>query len=100
MAESGRRSQRGDRHGLLRYPLAMTNRSQELLAAIRTLPPEDRLRLVEQVIHEVADAQASQTHPEPGTLIGLFGDCPEVMDQVCAAAMLARCRGGSAPQQT
>lgn len=67
-----------------------TRRADELLAAIRSLPPQERLRLVEQVIHDVAEAQPSVPASGHGTVIGLFADCPDIIDQVCADAMHAR----------
>jgi hypothetical protein len=67
-----------------------TRRADELLAAIRSLPAQERLRLVEQVIHDVAEAQPPAAPTRPGNVIGLFADCPDVIDQVCADAMHAR----------
>ena len=48
----------------------------EILEQLRALPTRDRLRIVEQVVHEVAEAAAlAQTPRTPGTpLEGLWSD--------------------------
>ena len=65
-----------------------TDRAQRLLEAIRSLPRSDRLRLVERVVHELAeeDPTTASSH----AIIGLFADQPELMDAVCEATMQAR----------
>ena len=60
---------------------------EQLFEAIRHLPPAERLRLVERVVHDV-EAAAIQT--EPGSLLGAMADEPEVVDEACRLAMAAR----------
>jgi hypothetical protein len=62
-------------------------RAQQLFEAIRQLPRADRLRLVERVVHELAEEDRPSA---PSSLIGLFADEPELMEAVCEDAMLAR----------
>jgi len=65
-------------------------RTEELAAAIRALPPGGRLRVVERVVHEMAADLPGVAAPQPPSVIGLFADMPEVVDEVCEAAMEAR----------
>jgi len=60
----------------------------ELYAAISSLTPQDRLRLVERVVHDVIESSAPEA--QPSSLIGMMADEPELMDEVCALAMAAR----------
>jgi len=60
----------------------------ELYAAIRSLTPQDRLRLVERVVHDVIESSAPEA--QPSSLIGMMADEPELMDEVCALAVAAR----------
>jgi hypothetical protein len=65
----------------------MNARAEQLLQEIRYLPRSERLRLVERVVHELADEDA----PAQGrSIIGLFADEPELIDEVCEGAMAAR----------
>ena len=70
------------------YPhsVSMSPEQASILAAIRALPRVERLRLVEQVVHELAEEG-----PVDGrSIIGLFSDEPELIDEVCRGAMEAR----------
>ena len=58
----------------------------QIYNAVRSLPVTDRLRLVERVVHDVLEASQEQTAPG-GTLIGLFADEPELIDEVCRMAL-------------
>ena len=58
-----------------------------ILTAVRALPLSDRLRLVERVAHEAAEASEEAPLKDEGGLIGLFADEPDLIDQVCAMAM-------------
>lgn len=60
----------------------------ELYAAICDLPPQDRLRLVERVVHGVIEGGTSQV--PSSSLIGMMADEPDLMDEVCGLAMAAR----------
>lgn len=72
----------------MRYAHDMsTERAQQLLDAIRTLPRRDRLRLVERVVHDLAEEDRTQA---PDTIVGLFADQPDLIEAVCEAAMEAR----------
>ena len=65
--------------------------ADQLFAAIKTLAPRERLRLVERVIHDLTDGGKAETAPgDPGAIIGLFADEPELMAEVSEAAMAAR----------
>jgi hypothetical protein len=60
------------------------------------LPVQDRLRLVERVVHDLADASTAEPTPPlaapASSLLGLFADEPELVDDVCRMAMDARKR--------
>ena len=64
-----------------------TERAQQLLDAIRELPRGERLRIVERVVHELAEEDRGQA---PDTIVGLFADQPDLMEEVCEGAMQAR----------
>ena len=63
----------------------------DLLAAIRRLPLEDRLRLIERVAR---DASEDTPKPVPAaaspSLLGLMADEPDVVDEMCALVYQAR----------
>jgi hypothetical protein len=61
----------------------------QLLAVIRSLPVPERLRLVERVVHEVAEQSAARETGQE-RVIGLFSDEPALMDEVSHDAMAAR----------
>ncbi len=67
----------------------MSSEPTAILEAIRALPRAERLRLVEKVIHELAE-DGAEPAGDPRAIIGMMADEPEVMDQVCEAAMQAR----------
>lgn len=57
---------------------------------IRQLPVRDRLRLVEQVVHEIADVSpAEEPTPDPFP-IGLFADDTESVDDMLKTVMEMR----------
>lgn len=64
-----------------------TEHAQQLLNAIRRLPRGERLRLVERVVHELAEEHEASS---PNAVIGLFGDQPEFIEAVSEEAMQAR----------
>lgn len=64
-----------------------TQHAQQLLDAIRQLPRGERLRLVERVVHELAEEQEAS---RPDAIIGLFGDQPDLIEVVSEEAMQAR----------
>lgn len=59
----------------------------QIYDAVRTLTVAERLRLVERVVHDVLEASKSQESPAGESLIGLFADEPELIDEVCRMAM-------------
>jgi hypothetical protein len=61
---------------------------EQIYEAIRDLSPSDRLRLVERVVHDVAERELSGARA--GSIMGMMADEPELMDQVCGLAMAAR----------
>ena len=66
-----------------------TERAQQLLDAIRELPRGERLQLVERVVHDLAQEDRGQA---PDAFVGLFADQPDLIEEVCEAAMQARAR--------
>jgi hypothetical protein len=61
---------------------------EQLYEAIQALPMRDRLRLVERVVHSVVEEGAREA-PAP-SLLGLFRDEPEVVDQALSASLELR----------
>ena len=62
----------------------------QIYEAIRSLPVPERLKLVERVVHDVAEAPAQgEGSPKP-SLLGLFEDEPEVIDEICSQALRDR----------
>ena len=64
-----------------------TEQAQQLLNAIRQLSRGDRLRLIERVVHELAEEHSSRS---PDTIVGLFADQPDLIEAVSEEAMQAR----------
>ena len=72
----------------------------ELLTAIRHLPLEDRLRLIERAAHEASEdtpapPETCQVSPRP--LLGLMADEPDVVDEMCSLAYEARSKAQMRP---
>jgi hypothetical protein len=67
--------------------------TDDLLAAIRRLPLDERLRLIEQAAHEAAEdtpkPAAVSTSPAH-SLLGLMADDPDLVDRMCSIAYEAR----------
>lgn len=61
--------------------------AHQLLNAIRRLPRGERLRLVERVVHELAEEHEASP---PGAIIDLFADQPELVEAVLEDALHAR----------
>lgn len=70
--------------------------TNDLLAAIRRLPLDERLRLIAR-----ASSEAEEDTPKPTrvaatsapSLLGLMADDPELVDRACALAYEARNQG-------
>lgn len=63
----------------------------ELLAAIRRLPLDERLELIERAGHEAAaDTPQPPVATRGPALLGLMGDEPDLVDRVCASAYEVR----------
>lgn len=68
----------------------------QIYQAILSLPVPERLKLVERVVHDVAQTagegapSASREPTPPPSLLGLFEDEPEIVDEVCAMALRDR----------
>ncbi len=65
-------------------------RIEEIYSAVRSLPLPDRLRLVELVVHDAVEASDQEPAPpaeSKGSMIGLFADEPDLIDEVCRMAM-------------
>jgi hypothetical protein len=67
----------------------VSNEANAILEAIRALPREDRVRVVEAAIRELADDR-SAPEGDPRAIIGMMADEPDVMDRVCELVMQAR----------
>jgi hypothetical protein len=69
----------------------MARRIDDILEAIRSLTREERNRLAEQLRRELDEEAPSEAGAvDPGAIIGLFADKPELIDEVCESAMLSR----------
>jgi hypothetical protein len=65
--------------------------ADEIYAAIRGLPVADRLRLVERVVHDIAEGQAARVPKrEPKAIIGSLAHMADVLEEITEAAMAAR----------
>lgn len=76
----------------------------EILATIRRLPLQERLRLIERaaneaaadtpkpaaVVRAIAEGASDGKHASTASLLGLMGDDPDLVDQVCSIAYEAR----------
>jgi hypothetical protein len=66
---------------------------EAIYAAILALPVPERLKLVERVVHDVAEAESKATGAaDAARLVGMMADEPEVMDQVLDHARNLRAR--------
>lgn len=63
-----------------------TEHAQQLLSAIRRLPRGERLRLIERVVHELAEEQEAS----PDAVIGLFADQSDLIETISDEALQAR----------
>lgn len=65
----------------------------QLLAAIRVLPLDERLRLIARATHEAAEDTPKPApigeSPAP-SLLGLMADEPDLIDQVCSIVYQTR----------
>lgn len=67
--------------------------AEELLAAIRRLPLEQRRQVLEQAAQEFQADTPSQPEVRAGataSFLGLFSEEPELADQICDLAYQAR----------
>ena len=64
-----------------------TEHAQQLLNAIRRLSRGERLRLVERVVHELAEEHGASSSD---TIIDLFADQSELIEAVSEEALQAR----------
>jgi hypothetical protein len=79
-----------------RYCTAMSaSNVDELLAAIRRLPLDERLRLLERAARDAAEDTpkpgAAAVGPKP-SLLGLMADEPDIVDRMCSTVYEARAR--------
>lgn len=69
----------------------MARRMDDILDAIRSLPKEERARLVDQLQQELADQSGHTEEPiDSASIIGLFADEPDLIEAVCEAALQSR----------
>ena len=70
--------------------------TDQVFQVIQALPVRDRLRLVERVVHTLADSSETEPAPSPraeaSALLCLFADEPDLVDDVCHMALSARKR--------
>ena len=68
-------------------------RAEQIIQEILTLPVVERVQVLEAVIHDLArvprPSQAAKPVDAP-SLLGLFADEPDLIDEVCRMAMEAR----------
>lgn len=67
--------------------------SNELLAAIRNLPLDERVRIIEQATREIEEDTPRPpvaAAASPRSLVGLFSDEPTLVDDVCHLAYESR----------
>ncbi len=67
------------------------NRIEEIYSVARSLPLPDRLRLAERLVHDAVEASAPVGEGE-GSMIGLFADETDLVDEVCRMAMEDRAK--------
>ena len=69
---------------------------EQIFEAIQRLPVPERLRLVERVVHELADASATPAQHSPAqgqpSPIGLFADDPAAVDDMMETVLESRRR--------
>ena len=67
-------------------------RTDELLAAIRRLPLDERRRLIERAVHEADEdtPRPPPVGPSAPPLLGLMADAPELVDEMCSLVYQAR----------
>jgi len=55
--------------------------AEQILQAIHDLPVRERLRLIERVVHDLADAPLADATPGDA-MLGLFADDPDEVDEM------------------
>jgi hypothetical protein len=76
---------------VLRLQTVASTKVDDIYTAIRGLPITDRLKLVERVVHDITEAQATgPATRDPHSIIGAFADIPDVVEEISEAAMAAR----------
>ena len=79
--------------GQARYTLHVTS-ANDIYRELLALPEQERLQLVERVIHDLVDAArhrtAASTVPAGNSVIGLWADEPEVVDQMLEGVLQER----------
>ncbi len=70
---------------------------EEVVEEVRSFPLADRLRIVERIVHEIADSAASKREASPPRAkispVGWLADDPELADQLEKLTTEARTRG-------
>lgn len=63
----------------------------QIYKLIQPLPYPDQLQLVERIVHDLASSAQPDTAPRAKpSLLGLFADDPELVDDMCDSAMRDR----------
>jgi len=69
--------------------MATGKQADDLFGAIRSLPVPERLRLVERVVHDIAESEKLEPN-EAMSVIGSFSDVSDLIEQISEAAMVSR----------
>jgi hypothetical protein len=80
------------RSGCYAAQVAISN-VDDLLARIRSLPLEERLRLIERAAHEAVEdtpKPSNVVESRAPSMLGLMADEPDLVDEICALAYQAR----------
>jgi hypothetical protein len=72
---------------------------EAVVEEVRSLPVPDRLRLVERIVHEIAEASAGPAPPRTpkASLVGWLADEPEVADRL--GELMAEVRAQGRPRE-
>lgn len=81
-------------------PCVAISNVDDLLARIRSLPLEERLRLIERAAHEAAGdtpKPSKVVESRAPSMLGLMADEPDLVDEICALAYQARTQARMRP---
>lgn len=80
--------------GKARYTLDYVASPNDIYRELLALPEQERLQLVERIIHDLVDAARHRTAARPAaagkSVIGLWADEPEVVDRMIEGVLQER----------